>query len=580
MRASKRIITSFVCAVLIACTALLPLQINAKAADSYRIGYVNDPIDSCLRIRSSPGTSGAIIGYLDHGTRLNIYDEVDVSGVTWYYVTCSQNGTTLTGYVSSQYVTLAAADETFDDYLDAQGFPDSYKDALKVLHSMYPNWVFQAVHTKVDWTTAVDNESTVGKSLVPYSWDKAYINTADVDSSGNQIGRDGSNWVSASRAAVAYYMDPRNALTTPYIFQFECLSYDSNIHTKDGVQKILNGTFMESGYTVGGIYYSYADTFMTAAEISGVSPYHLASRVRQEQGVSGTVLSDGTVDGYKGYYNFFNYGAYTTSDASAVVNGAKYAKNVSSTYYGPWNSQYNSILGGSKMLGENYINDGQNTLYFQRFNVVSSPIFSHQYMTNVAAARSESNTLMQAYSGEMLSEALVFRIPIYDNMPATAAPLPTDVESDTPNTPSETAPTYSSSAYMLTDSMVSKVGTNVSVSTFLSNITVSNGSASITTSGGSAKTSGNIATGDILQIKYASGSVVYKNIPISVTGDVNGDAQISLKDYLYVKKQILGTAVLSNAQKNAADVNKDGSISLKDYLLIKKHILGTYTVTP
>lgn len=579
MKKGKRLLASLVCAVLF--IGILPgfAQLNTKASD-YRIGYVNDPIDSCLRIRSGAGTSSSVLGYLSHGTTLKIYEETEVSGVIWYKVSCVQNGITLEGYVSSQYVNLATDDESFEDYLANQGFPDSYRDALCVIHSMYPNWVFQAVHTGVDWNTAVEKESEVGKSLVPYSWDKAYINTADVDSSGRQIGRDGANWVSASKKAVAYYMDPRNSLTTPYIFQFESLSFNSDVHTKDGVQKILNGTFMAGSYNVGSTSYTYAETFMKAAQVSGVSPYHLASRVRQEQGVTGTWLSDGEVPGYPGAYNFFNYGAYTTGYASASVNGAKYALNVSANYYGPWTSPYHAILGGSKMLGENYINDGQDTLYFQRFNVVVPKLFNHQYMTNVAAPRSEASSLMTAYTGDVLSGALVFRIPIYNNMPAKAAPLPTDNTADDSGKPTGPTPTYSTSAYTLTDTLVSKVGTGVKVDEFLSKIKVKNGKVSLTNSSGSAKTSGTVGTGDILQIKYSDGNIVYKNIPIAVTGDVNGDGQTALVDYLLIKKSLLKTAVFSNAQIKGADVNKNGKVDLADFLLVKKTLLGTYKITP
>ena len=577
MRVKHRILTGLICAVLMFCTALSPIQITASAAD-YKIGYVNDPVDSCLRIRSGPGTSYSILGELDHGTQLKIYSETSVSGIVWYQVTCKLDGEELSGYVSSEYVVVPAEDGDFDSYLDAQNFPESYKDALRILHSIYPNWQFIAVNTGLDWSTVIDAESAVGKSLVPYSWDKSYINTSDVDSNGKQIGRDGANWVSASRAAVEYYMDPRNALTTPYIFQFEVLSYNSDVHVESGVQNILNGTFMSGSYTYNGSSITYAKTFMDAAKVSGVSPYHLASRVRQEQGISGTTLSDGNVSGYSGYYNFFNIGAWTTSTASASVNGAIYAKTVSSTYYGPWTSPYSSILGGSIILGQSYIADGQDTLYYQKFNVVEPPLFSHQYMTNVAAARSESYTLMDAYSSEVLNGALVFKIPVYDNMPVSACPLPTEVSSGSGSS-GEKTPTYSSSGYTMTDKYISSVALGTTVEEFLSNISVSDGKAVLTNASGSGKTTGVMCTGDILQIRYASGNTVYKSIPVAVTGDVSGDGQINISDFVYVKRALMGTTVLSIAQSQAADANKNGKTDLSDFVMIKKHILGEYTIT-
>lgn len=578
MRSKHRILLGLICAVLLFCTALSPLSINTSAAD-YRIGYVNDPVDSCLRIRSGPGTSSSVIGMLDHGTQLKIYSETTVSGIVWYQVSCMLNGSEISGYVSSEYVVVPKEDGNFDSFLEAQNFPESYKDPLRILHSIYPNWQFIAVNTGLDWNTVIDAESKVGVSLVPYSWDKAYINTKDVDKNGKQIGRDGANWVSASRAAVEYYMDPRNALTTPYIFQFEVLSYNSAVHVQSGVQNILNGTFMAGSYSYNGGSMSYSQTFMDAANVSGVSPYHLASRVRQEQGTTGTTLSDGNVSGYSGYYNFFNIGAWTTSGASASVNGAKYAKTVSSTYYGPWTSPYNSILGGSIILGQSYIADGQDTLYYQKFNVVEPPLFSHQYMTNVAAARSESYTLMDAYSQDVLNGALIFKIPVYDNMPASASPLPTEIKQDTGSgTVPSVTPKYTSSVYTMTDSLLSKVTIGTEVSVLLSNISVTDGNAVLTNSSGSVKTSGTVNTGDVLQIYYKDSSVVCKNIKIAVTGDVSGDGIINISDFVYVKRALMGTTVLSTAQAKASDANKNGKTDLSDFVMIKKHILGEYTI--
>jgi len=576
MRSKHRIILGLICAVLFFCTALSPLSINTSAAD-YRIGYVNDPVDSCLRIRSAPGTSSSIIGMLDHGTQLKIYSESTVSGIVWYKVSCKLGGEDIEGYVSSEYVVVPKEDGNFDSFLEAQNFPESYKDPLRILHSIYPNWQFIAVNTGLDWNTVIDAESKVGVSLVPYSWNKAYINTEDVDKNGKQIGRDGANWVSASRAAVEYYMDPRNALTTPYIFQFEVLSYNSAVHVQSGVQNILNGTFMADSYPYNEGSMSYSQTFMEAANVSGVSPYHLAARVRQEQGTTGTTLSDGNVSGYSGYYNFFNIGAYTTTGASASVNGAKYAKTVSSTYYGPWISPYNSILGGSIILGQSYIADGQDTLYYQKFNVVEPPLFKHQYMTNVAAARSESYTMMDAYSEDVLSGALVFKIPVYDNMPLEASPLPTDISTGSGST-NEKKPKYSSEVYTMTDKCISKANLDTKVEDFLAQINVVNGKVSLTNASGSAKTTGVLCTGDILQIKYASGKTVYKNIPIAVTGDVSGDGIINISDFVYVKRALMGTTVLSTAQAKASDANKNGKTDLSDFVMIKKHILGEYTI--
>lgn len=122
-------------------------------------------------------------------------------------------------------------------------------------------------------------------------------------------------------------MDPRNFLNASNIFMFECLSYTEGAYTAAGVSAILSGTFMSGNYTCPDTKetLSYAETFLTAGQLSEVSPYHLASRAKQEQGAKGNALGNGTVSGYEGYYNFFNIGAYATSTGGATLNGAKYA---------------------------------------------------------------------------------------------------------------------------------------------------------------------------------------------------------------------------------------------------------------
>ena len=63
--------------------------------------------------------------------------------------------------------------------------------------------------------------------------------------------------------------------------------------------------------------------FLEAGKELLVSPYHLASRCKQEQGKNGTSpLITGSYNSYEGYYNYFNIGAYTTSTASASVNSS------------------------------------------------------------------------------------------------------------------------------------------------------------------------------------------------------------------------------------------------------------------
>ena len=172
---------------------------------------------------------------------------------------------------------------------------------------------------------------------------------------------------------------------------------------------------MAGNYTdTDGAVRSYADTFVEIGSNVGVSPYHLASRCKQEQGVRGTSdLISGRYSNYAGYYNYFNVRAFTTGSASAIVNGLEYAKLQG------WNSIYKSIAGGSSVVADNYVKKGQNTIYFEKFNVVyTNSLYAHQYMTNVQAAMSEGTNMGKAYTDK--NQAFVFRIPVYQNMPESA----------------------------------------------------------------------------------------------------------------------------------------------------------------
>lgn len=423
---------------LLLCVILMITVITSAApgSDIYaadQIGVVVD-ITTTLNVRSNAGTSYPIVGSLKNGNTVTILGSKKASDNTlWYNISYISGTTTIKGYVISSFLQIvtSGSDPQFETYLTAQKFPESYKPYLRALHTQYPNWIFQAFHTNLKWETVLDAESIVGKNLVPISsiasW-KSFEKGAYDWNNQKWYGLDGNDWVAASREIIAYCLDPRNGLDPTSIFQFETLSR-SSYHSVNGVKTILKNTFMSGTFKAPdtGVTYSYADTFMKAAEVSGVSPYHLASRARQEQGVNGSVLAHGTVPGYSNYFNFFNIGAYSTSSSSSAVNGAIYAKKTNSAYYLPWTNQYKSILGGAVFLGSSYINQGQDTLYLQKFDVVDggNGYFNHQYMTNVLAPANEAKTIRSAYSSEMLSSTLVFSIPVYLNMPNTAMPKPT-----------------------------------------------------------------------------------------------------------------------------------------------------------
>lgn len=63
-------------------------------------------------------------------------------------------------------------------------------------------------------------------------------------------------------------------------------------------------------------------------------------------------------------------------------------------------------------------------MYLQKFNVQGNNPYTHQYMTNVQAPSSEAKKMAIAYGGTS-DLGIVFKIPVYGNMPFMASELPT-----------------------------------------------------------------------------------------------------------------------------------------------------------
>ncbi len=187
----------------------------------------------------------------------------------------------------------------------------------------------------------------------------------------------------------------------------------------------------------------YSDLILSAGTISGVSSYHLASRIKQEVGpfLSHSSIS-GDVEGYKGLYNFYNIGATSSAEPmGAIKNGLQYAKDgkganqaTKDKYLIPWNTKERSITGGGIFIGSSYIHLGQDNIYLQKFHVISNSnngLFWHQYMTNVLAPYSESKSIYNGYLNTgMLSNSISFIIPVYNNMPDMPVQNPNILESD------------------------------------------------------------------------------------------------------------------------------------------------------
>lgn len=305
-------------------------------------------------------------------------------------------------------------------------FPDSYTPYINALKSAHPNWNFKAVYTGLDWNQAITHESydvNEGISLVPDSYEAAW------KKDGQNYYKDG-NFVIASKEAVKYMLDPRGHLNEKEIFQFQTLSYSSSMDTIDSIEKVLYGTSMynRSEYQKQGSMVNmgkrYSDIILEASKQYNVSAIHIASRIKQETGgeitskrsINGSTVVDGKIP-----YNYFNIGA---TPPNAITNGLIYAAKEN------WTDPDSAIKGGTDILKNQWIKWGQDTTYFQKFDV-NNPygnavgLYSYQYMANIIAPTNESYSTYSAYEKMgMLNNSFEFHIPVYNNMPSTPSPYP------------------------------------------------------------------------------------------------------------------------------------------------------------
>ena len=309
--------------------------------------------------------------------------------------------------------------------IDETKYP-GIKNTLLDVMKRHPNWKIKVYYTGINWDDAINGEYTghgdSPKSLIHQSYSIGWV----CPICGNRLYDVSKAYHCASKEAIKYMMDPRNSLTDDYIFQFQDISSSSG--TKAEIQKMVQGSFLNQS--------SYIDAILKAAQTEGISPFHLVSRIKQEIGSDGR----GTMNGYDyktengtvvRVYNLFNIKTSGNDSEAGFLAGAKFA------YEQGWTTAEASIKGGAKFLKTEYLNAGQTTLYFQKYDVVDNgtTLYDHQYMQNIRGANDEGNQIYNAYvSSGILDSSFEFIIPLYENMPNTACPRPVDDYVGTINT--------------------------------------------------------------------------------------------------------------------------------------------------
>ena len=397
-------------------------------------------------------------------------------------------------------------------------------------------------------------------------------------------------------------MNPLNFLNEKHIFMFESAYINESVkpYYAQLARQISNNTLVNH-------IPDLPNYIANASPASNASATFLAARIRVELG-SG-LLSSGTYKGqlqsalsgnytsrygykYTGsgfsktsgtsvdnYYNFYNIGA---SDGDGITQKAlayAYKQGWGGPNYSQADARQVAVTGGAQWTYRNYVNAGQQTMYFNKWNFNpetknhNHSIASHQYMTNVQAPVTEGTTLYNAYSKlNLLNLPFNFVIPVYANLNADIQNSPGGATGDTTNANTNLAPSTMvvSSGYGLNGSYINNVGKNTSLDDFVGRISSQGGTVEVY-SNNNRIYDGLIGTGMTVRVISSTGESTFTAI---VKGDPSGDGKVNALDLLQIQKSIIGEKSLGNANTAAADVSGDGKVNALDLLQVQKNILG------
>lgn len=271
-------------------------------------------------------------------------------------------------------------------------------------------WLYSPEVRVMDGPISVREETTSYNIAFNTAVDQQYAKGTNI------VYGDGS-WPKATRAQVAYYMNPQNfgRNTTGY-FQFLRLDRSAGINPED-----LNKQLGNSGILSG-----QGKAFSEAAQTFGVNEAYLIAHAKLETGNGTSNLAahayyNPTTDqtsrtkepGFVQVYNMYGIGAY---DGNAFDGGTRFA------YKQGWTTPEKAIIGGAEFVAKSYFMpravtlDGQNTLYKMLFHPQAhaqdpSKLY-HQYATASDWAASQTANISK-YVADYSAGTYLFDVPRY-----------------------------------------------------------------------------------------------------------------------------------------------------------------------
>lgn len=446
----KRIIKILIVILLLLCTFFLSIKLEMISAEEVYpfTGMINA---DALVIYGENNTDTKSITEIAYGTRVNVLEAAEnkkKNGCSLYKI--SFDGSI--GYACKSFIlnldsitskTDLPNVETYQEYsikLKEAGFPESYHPYLYYMHAKHPTWIFKADVIKLSLNDLAKAQADKKKGALQTSNQNYWLSDKMHEAGGYYL-------VNAS--VIASFMDPRNSLFEERVFQF--LDLDD---TKDLAS---NNTLINMVGEHGALK-QYLPAFQQAALTHGINVVHLVSRSKQE-GNNATKQDPKTGEYYPtynpstgkyttntgityngksldGFYNFYNIGAYNANGLTPQARGVAYAAGYLNstdtplTLGRPWNTPEKAIIGGAEFVANSYVKRGQDTIYYQKFNVssfthINNPngLHSNQYMTNLMAPASEGLSMRNSYlnSGE-IDSAFIFTIPVFKDMDVNYQP--------------------------------------------------------------------------------------------------------------------------------------------------------------
>ena len=219
--------------------------------------------------------------------------------------------------------------------------------------------------------------------------------------------------------AVTTALDPTSA---PYGSDYFCQFADCRGFTGQVSGAQINRIIDNSGTGRSGVFAGKGQAIVDAAKAANINEMYLMAHIMTE-------TAWGTSDQARGkhfdagdatiklgsqyytkwcpegrYYNFIGWGAYDSNPDTAYDF---------SRYYG-WNSIESALMGAAEKVAENYIFNGQETVYEMRWNPDAASIGrTHQYCTDINWARTIASIMGYNYRFIGVTPSVSYRVPSY-----------------------------------------------------------------------------------------------------------------------------------------------------------------------